>query len=158
VIRRRVAQLGSQIRRDAGEVEIALIGILKGSAVFFADLLRAIPGQVRYEFVDVVRDEADTGPSALEIDFFSHFDMRGRNIYLLKDVVTTGVIENYLLTQFRTKEPRTLKLVALLDRKDLRTVLLEVDYRAFEATSGIYVGYGLEHGGRHGNLPYIGMV
>lgn len=158
MIERRVGELGGQIRRDAGDADIVLIGILKGSAVFLADLLRSIAGPVRYEFIDVVRDEADTGPAALEIDFFTHFDMRGRNIYLLKDVVTTGVIENYLLTQFRTKEPRTLKLVALLDRKDLRTVKLDVDYRGFEATSGIYVGYGLEHGGRYGNLPYIGMV
>jgi hypoxanthine phosphoribosyltransferase len=157
-IQKRVTELGTEIRRDAGDSEILLIGILKGASIFLSDLLRAIDGPVRYDFVDVVRDESDSGPAALEIDFLAHVEMRGRNVYLLKDVVATGVIENYLLNQFRAKEPGSLKLVALLDRPDLRTVQLDVEFRAFVASAGIYVGYGLEHHGRHGNLPYIGIV
>lgn len=158
-IQKRVQELGREIRRDAGDSEIVLLAILKGTAVFLADLLRAVPGIVRYEFVDVLREEADSGPAdALEIDFLAHFDMRGKNVYLLKDVVTTGVIENYLMTQLRTKDPGSLKLVALLDRPDLRTALLDCDYRAFVGSTGVYVGYGLEYGGRHGNLPYIAVL
>lgn len=158
-IEKRVEELGREIRRDSGDAEILLIGILKGTAVFLADLLRAIDGPVRYEVIDVLREQVDSGPAdALEIDFLTHFDMRGKNVFLLKDVVTSGVIENYLLTQLRAREPGSLKLVALLDRPDLRTALLDVDYRAFVGSAGIYVGYGLEYGGRHGNLPFIATV
>ncbi len=158
-IARRVAELGSEIRRDAGEGEILLIGLLKGAAIFTADLLRAIPGRVRYEFIDVVRDTADTTTAeALEIDFLTHFDMKGRNIYLVKDVVATGVIETYLLSQLRTHQPTMLKLVALLDRIDQRTMDLDVDYRAFAASEGIFVGYGLEYDGQYSNLPFIASL
>lgn len=155
----RVAELGREIRADAGSSEIFLLGILKGTSVLMADLLRAIPGEVSFGFVDVIRDEADTETAAaLEIDFLSHTVMTGRHVYLLKDVVSTGVIENYLLSQLRTHSPKSLKLVALLDRPALRTYDLAVDFHVFEVDDGTFVGYGLEMEGRFGNLPYIGRL
>ena len=158
-IAQRIAELAADIRADAGKSEVFLLGILKGTAIFLSDLLRAIPGAATYGFIDVVRDEADTEiASALEIDFLSHTELAGRHVYLLKDVVSTGVIENYLLSQLRQHEPKSLKLVALLDRPALRTVDLVADYKAFEVADGAFVGYGLEVGGLHGNLPHIGKV
>lgn len=158
-IAERVQALGSEIRSDAGPGEVFLLGILKGSCVFLADLLRSIPGDVGYGYIDVVRDIADTEiATALEIDFLSHTELAGRNVYLLKDVVSTGIIETYLLTQLRLQRPKSLKLVALLDRPSLRTVDLETDHHAFEVEDGTFVGYGLEHEGRWGNLPYIGKI
>lgn len=155
----RITELAREIREDAGSEEPLLIGILKGTTVFLADLMRAIPGDARYEFIDVVRDVADTETAeALEINFIAHFEMRNRKTYLLKDVVSTGVIETYLLAQLRQRRPKELKLVALLDRPELRTMPLEVDFRAFVAGEGSYVGYGLELDGRHGNLPYIARL
>ena len=159
VIAGRIAELGSLIRQDAGSSEILLIGILKGTAVFLSDLMRSIEGRVRYHFVDVIRDQSDTEiAEAMQIDFMTHFEMKGQNIYLLKDVVTTGVIESYLLGQFRQRKPAALKLVALLDRPALRTEPVEVDYKAFEVEGGTFVGYGLEHGGRYGNLRFLGRL
>lgn len=158
-IAKRVAKLGEQIRKDAGDGEVFLLGILKGASFFLADLMRAIPGEVSYGFVDVIRDAPDHQiADAIEIDFLSFTAIGGRNVYLLKDVVSTGVIETYLLTQLRQHNPTSLRLVALLDRPDLRTVELEADYRAFKVGDGSFVGYGLEMEGRYGNLPYIGRV
>lgn len=158
-IARRIEELGAEIRADAGEAEVVLIGVLKGAACFLADLMRAIPGAVRYEFIDVIRDMSDTSVAeAMEIDFFTHFDMKGKRIYLLKDVVTTGVIESYLLTQFRQRGPADLKLVALIDRPPQRTVEITVDFRAFQADDGTFVGYGLESQGFGANLPWIGVI
>ena len=94
----------------------------------------------------------------MEIDFLSWIDISGRNVYVVKDVVATGVIETYLLAQLRQKNPASLKLVALIDRPDTRTVDLTTDFRAFEGTEGAYAGYGLEIEGRHGNLPYLALV
>ena len=156
-IAKRVAALGERIRDDAGDDGVFLLGVLKGTSCFLADLMRAIPGDVGYGFIDVVRDVADTETAAaMEIDFLNWIDIAGRNVYLLKDVVSTGVIENYLLTQLRQKNPASLRLVAMLDRPDLRTVELTVDYHLFEVKEGAFVGYGLELDGRWGNLPYIG--
>jgi hypoxanthine phosphoribosyltransferase len=158
-IEKRVRALGKQIRKDAGDGDVLLLGILKGASVFLADLMRAIPGEVNYGFIDVVRDMADTETaSALEIDFISHAELAGRNVYVLKDVVSTGVIENYLLQQLRLHDPASVHLVALLDRPDLRTVELDVDYRAFKVSEGAFVGYGLEIAGKHANLPFIGRI
>lgn len=158
-IAKRVAALGESIRDDAGPGEVFVLGLLKGASCFLADLIRAIPGEVAYGYIDVIRDVADTDTAAaLEIDFISYTEIAGRNVYVLKDVVSTGVIENYLLTQLRQHGPANLHLVALLDRPDLRTVALETDYRLFKVGEGSFVGYGLEQGGRFGNLPYIGRV
>jgi len=156
---KRVAALGARIRDDAGDDGVLLLGVLKGTSCFLADLMRAIPGDVGYGFIDVVRDVADTETAAaMEIDFLNWIDIAGRNVYLLKDVVSTGVIESYLLTQLRQKNPASLWLVAMLDRPDLRTVDLTVDYHLFHVHEGNFVGYGLELDGRYGNLPYIGTI
>jgi hypoxanthine phosphoribosyltransferase len=158
-IAKRVSELASEIREDAGKSDVFLLGVLKGTSCFLADLLRAIPGNVSYGFIDVVRDVADAETAtALEIDYFSYTAIGGKNVYLLKDVVSTGVIENYLMTQLRVDNPSMLKLVALLDRPGQRTVDLNTDFHAFEIGEGSFVGYGLELQGRHGNLPYIGRV
>ncbi|MCU1245951.1 MAG: hpt1, partial [Acidobacteria bacterium] len=85
-------------------------------------------------------------------------DIRGRNIYILKDVVSTGIIENYLLTQLRQHTPASLHLVALLDRPALRTVELKADHSVFEVGDGGFVGYGLELEEAHANLPFIGRL
>jgi hypoxanthine phosphoribosyltransferase len=156
----RVAALGADIRRQAGDHEVFLLGVLKGATVFLSDLLRAIDGNVTYGYINAVRDEADTAvAAATEIDFLNWYDIAGKHVYLLKDVVSTGIIENYLLTQLRQKNPASLQLVALLDRPALRSIQLEADFRAFEVADALpFVGYGLEHEGRHGNLPYIGSI
>ena len=159
VIDNRIKELAREIRAEAGDGEVFLLCILKGAAVFCADLMRAIPGEVGYGFIDVVRDIADTEiAAALEIDFLSHTELAGRDVYVLKDVVTTGVIENYLLSQLRLHNPASLRLVALLDRPNLRTVDITTDHRGFEVGDGTYVGYGLEQDTRYGNLPYIGHL
>ena len=152
-------KLAVEIRKDAGDSPIFLLGVLKGATCFLGDLLRAVRGPAGYGFIDVVRDAADAMPGdAIEIDFLNFLDIAGKNVYLIKDVVSTGVIENYLLTQLRQKEPAALKLVALLDRPNLRTVDLKADFHAFKVEEGSFVGYGLELEGLHANLPYLARV
>ena len=158
-ISRRVATLGREIRAAAGNQEVFLLGILNGAALFLGDLLRAVDGDVSYGFIDVVRDVADASTaSAIHIDFLSYTNIKGRNVFVVKDVVSTGVIETYLLSQFRIHGPQSVRLVALLDRPEARTVDLQVDFAAFEVTGGSFAGYGLEHEKRFGNLPHIGRV
>ncbi|MBI2212387.1 MAG: hypothetical protein HYU52_01970 [Acidobacteria bacterium] len=159
VIQARVREVGAAIRQTAGDSEVFLIGILKGSSVFLADLLRAIPGAVHYEWVNVIFDVADTETAeATEIDFLTQFSMQGRHIYVLKDIVTSGIIENYLLTQFRERDPASLHLVALLDCPGERTLDLACQQSVFTAERNRFVGYGLEFENRFANLPYIATL
>lgn len=154
----RVQALAAEIRADAGSTEVFLLGILKGASFFLADLMRSLPGDASYGYIDVIRDAADHS-DALEIDFLSFTDIRGRDVYVLKDVVTTGIIENYLLGQLRMHQPKRIRLVALLDRPDARTVDVNTDFRGFTIADGTFIGYGLETADRrHGNLPYIGRI
>lgn len=152
-----VRAVAAAIRAEVGSGEVFLLGVLKGSSCVLGDLMRSLPGDVTYSFIDVIRDTADQN-NALEIDFLSFTDIRGREVYLIKDVVTTGVIENYLLGQLRMHQPKHIRLVALLDRPDARTVDIKTDYRLFTIGEGTFVGYGLEQQGRFGNLPYIARV
>jgi len=155
----RVSELAAAIRRDSGNEEVFFLCILKGASIFLADLLRSVTGDVSYGFIDVIRDaEGNSTADALEIDFLSFTDIQGRHVFVLKDVVNTGVIENYLLSQLRQHAPASLRLVALLDRPDARTVDVTADFSAFTITDGTFAGYGLEHQRRFGNLPYIGRV
>jgi len=125
-IAKRISKLGAEIRKDAGKAEVFLLGVLKGASLFLADLMRAMPGDVSYGYINVVREMADTEiASAMEIDYLHWSDIAGKHVYLLKDVVSTGVIESYLLQQLKQKNPAELKLVALVDRPELRTVALE---------------------------------
>lgn len=155
----RIRALGQEIRTAAGDSEVFLLGILKGASIFLADLMRAVPGDVSYGYIDVIRDVSDnTTADALEIDFLSYTDIRGRNVFMLKDVVSSGVIENYLLSNLRLHNPGRLSLVALLDRADARTVDVTADFRMFAVPDGTYAGYGLEYESRFGNLPHIVRV
>jgi hypoxanthine phosphoribosyltransferase len=155
----RIRELAAEIREDAGTTEVFLLGILKGASLFLADLLRAVDGHASYGFIDVIRDFEDNGTAdALEIDFLSFTDIRDRHVYVLKDVVNTGIIESYLLSQLRLHAPKSLRLVALLDRPDARTIDVTADFAAFTVEDGTFAGYGLEHERRFGNLPYIGRV
>jgi hypoxanthine phosphoribosyltransferase len=155
----RVSELAAAIRRDSRDAEVFFLCILKGASIFLADLLRSVTGDVSYGFIDMIRDaEGNSTADALEIDFLSFTDIRGRHVFVLKDVVNTGIIENYLLSQLRQHAPASLRLVALLDRPDARTVDVTADFSAFTITEGTFAGYGLEHQRRFGNLPFIGRV
>ena len=159
VIQARIREIGAAIRRDAGDSEVFLIGILKGSSVFLADLLRAIPGPVHYEWVNVIYDVADTETAeATEIDFLTQFSMQGRHVFVLKDIVASGIIENYLLTQFRERDPASLRLVALLDCPGQRTIELACSHALFTTERSRFVGYGLEFESRYANLPFIATL
>lgn len=143
--------LAQHISGDFGDEEIFILGILKGAFVFQADLMRHIRQDCRTDFL---REDMDEG----NIEFTGGKNIKGKNVILLKDVVHTGVIESYLINQLRRMGPKSIKLACLIDRPSDRKVNLSVDYTLFSAESGIFVGYGMEHNGKYGHLPYIATL
>lgn len=158
VIAARISEIGRQISADYKGRELVLVGILKGAAVFLADLLRAIEAPVRFELVNVSRQSAPRG-EVIELAYATHVHLENAHALILKDICHSGVTENYLLTHLAQQRPASLEVAALVNRAMLRRVALEPKYVAFEnLPDGQLVGYGMEHKGRWGNLPGINLL
>lgn len=153
-----VTELGRRLEADYADRELVLVGILKGAAVFLADLLRVIRSPVRFEFVNVTCQRAPRG-EVIELAYATHVDLTGAHALILKDICHSGVTENYLLTHLAQQAPASLEVAALVDKPARRRVALEPRYVALrEVPEGRLVGYGMEYDGRWGNLPGIGLL
>ncbi len=158
VIAARVAELGKRIGEDYAGRELVLVGMLKGAAVFLSDLLRTIPGTVRFELVNVTHQVEPRG-AVIELTYATHVHLEGAHALILKDICHSGVTENYLLTHLAQQNPASLEVAALVNRPLLRRVAVEPKYVVFDdAPAGRLVGYGMEYEGRWGNLPDINTL
>lgn len=139
--------------------ETLVISLLSGSVIFVADLVRAIRKPLRYEFILVERSESHDDDEPLQIYFPIPIDVRDQNVLLVKDVVSTGIIETYLTQQLTQLGARQVKVAALVEMPQERKIDFSVDYWAFNVErQGTLVGYGLKHEGQGGNLPYMGWL
>ncbi len=158
-LRARVDELGLQIRRDyAGRTPI-LVGVLKGAVVFLADLMRAIEAPCECDFIALSSYGASTRSSGIvELTKDLSQPIEGRDVLIVEDIVDTGRTLTYLLRNLETRQPRTVRVCALLDKISRREVPVELDYVGFEIPDEFVVGYGLDFAGLYRNLPYIGVL
>ena len=157
-IAERIASLGEMITAQYEGRDLVLVGILKGSAIFLADLLRAIRIPVRFELVNVTRQGAPRG-EVIELSYATHVHLEGVHALILKDICHSGVTENYLITHLAQQHPASLEVAALVNKPRLRRVALEPKYVVLdELPEGRLVGYGMEFQGRWGNLPGIHVL
>lgn len=157
-LQREVEALGARLSESFQGTEPLLLAILDGSLVFLADLVRAISKPVRFELIHVEssKDESDR-PNALRYPI--PIEIAGQEVVIVKDIVTSGVIEPYLVQQLRARGASSVRLVALLDVPEERKTDFTPDDRAFRVSRrGTFVGYGLKRGGGFGNLPYLGWL
>lgn len=155
-IGRRVAELGAHITRDYAGREIAALGVLKGSFIFMADLVRAIRAPVRCGFLDM--SPSPRSGAITEMVFTSSFAVEGTDLLLVEDILDTGITLAYLVQQLEARGPRSLRIATLLDKPARRKVDIRADYVGFEVPDRFVVGYGLDHGEEHRNLPYLTFV
>jgi len=152
----RISEVAAQIDREANDQRLVLMGVLKGSSFLVADLARRISIPIVCEYISVRREEDPS--QVLQIDFSTNFDVAGRPVLLLKDVVGTGIIENYLSYHLRFHGATLVRLAAIIDKADDRTTDVVVDYPLFSASRGLFAGYGMEFQGQYAQLPYIAEV
>ena len=155
----RVRELGRAIaERHPGE-ELVLVGVLRGSFVFLADLARAIENPVRVEFLAVQSyGESTKSSGVVQITMDLHAAIEGKHVIVVEDIVDTGLTMSYLLELLRARKPASLELAALL-HKPARTVkAVPIDYLGFTIDDVFVVGFGLDHAGRYRNLPYVGVL
>lgn len=142
-IARRVNELADKIGRDYEGRTLVLLGILKGSSFLLADLARALTIPASYEFVDVTTTVAERG-EVVQLTYATNFDLSGADVLILKDVLHTGVTENYLLTHLSQQRPSSMEILTLIDRPHRRSVDLVARYAVFnDVPDGYLAGYGL---------------
>lgn len=155
----RVRDLGRQISDTyRGSVPL-LISILKGGVVFLTDLMRAVTIPHHIDFLQVSSyggGTKTTGTVRIMSDLGSN--IAGRDVLLVEDIVDTGLTLAYLLKQLEIRQPRSLRVCALLSKTEARLVPVTIDFLGFEIPNEFVVGYGLDYDEKYRNLPYIGVL
>jgi len=159
-IKARLKSLANDIKREMkGNEEIIAIGILKGSFIFFADLVRELGNNIKIDFV-VVSSYFDKMESSQNIVFKKDIetDIEGKNVLLIDDIIDTGRTLKALVEYFKKKNPKNLKTCVLLDKKERREVNYDADFVGFEIPDKFVVGYGLDWGEEGRTLKDIYFV
>jgi hypoxanthine phosphoribosyltransferase len=156
-----VAELGEQIAADYRDQEPILVGALKASFVFLADLTRAVQVVHHVDFVELAGYTSDETGGTPAIRFLKDLDapIEGRDVLIVEDVVDTGLTLHYLVKTFTLRSPRSLAAVTLLDRPYRRLVDdLPVRYVGFTVPDEFFVGYGFDIHERYRNLPDLHVL
>jgi hypoxanthine phosphoribosyltransferase len=168
-ITKRVAELGAEITRDFKGESVMLVGVLKGAAIFLADLSRQLDLDATFDFIGVSSygnrpsptQELKSGwDSTGEVKLTKDVDqtLKDKNIIVVEDILDTGLTLTYLKKMLLARQPRTLNIAALLDKPSRRKLPLQGDYVGFKIPDEFVVGYGLDYAERYRNLADICVV
>ena len=159
-IETRIATLGEEITRAYKDdpAELVLVGILKGSVVFLADLARAIDLPLKLDFIGLSSyGDATTSSGVVRLTSDLSKPIDGKNVLVVEDIVDTGLTMRYLLENLATRNPMSVRLCALLEKPTKNTSGVVVDYLGFTIPDKFVIGYGLDYGEKYRNLPFVGV-
>jgi hypoxanthine phosphoribosyltransferase len=158
-IQTRVAELGAEISADYGDESVLLIAVLRGAAIFVADLSRAVSSPVELDFMAVSSYGSSTKSSGV-VRILKDLDetIEGRNVLVCEDILDTGLTLKYLLKNLASRKPKSLEIVALLSKEGKQRVPISCKYVGFAVPDEFVVGYGLDYAERYRNLPYVGVL
>ena len=159
-LNKRIKEMSQQISNEYSGEEIVLVCILKGAVYFMVDLSKNIKNaSVIVDFMKVSsygNGTETTGEVELKIDLSTNIE--NKNVIIVEDILDTGYTLNYLYKYLKSKNPKTLKICVLLDKKERREKNIDVDYTGFEIENKFVVGYGLDYADKYRNLPYVGYI
>jgi hypoxanthine phosphoribosyltransferase len=159
-IQDKVAELARRISVDYREVDdLIMVGVLKGSFIFLADLARrlTIPRSVDFMALSTYGDDTETD-GAVRMIMDLRRNIAGRHVLIVEDIVDTGYTLSYLVRTLAARQPASLKTCVLVHKPDRREVYAQIDYLGFEIPDVWVVGCGLDWAERYRTLPYIGVV
>jgi hypoxanthine phosphoribosyltransferase len=162
-IARRIAELGQEIAATVGDRELCVLGLMKGSLVFMADLIRKLPVDLTVQLVRVTSQrDASRGRVETEIVYSTAVPLEGKDVLLVDDIVDTGITLSYLLAHIHEHGPRSLRVCTLIDKPEARKIAVHPDWTAFRVHEPVadqfLVGYGLDWMERFRGLPWIGTL
>ena len=156
-IRKRVHDLGRQISEDYKARQLVLVSVLRGSVFFATDLARQIDIPVSMDFLSISSyGEGSEGVVRITKDLEEN--IAGKDVLLIEDIIDTGFTLKYLMRTLGSRNPKSLEVCTLLDRKARRIIEIDLKYIGFEIPDKFVVGYGLDYRQRYRNMPYIGVV
>ena len=143
----------------AGTDKLVVVGLLRGSFVFIADLVRELDLPVEVDFLEA-SSYGDSTVSSREVRILKDLrgEIAGRDVLVVEDIIDTGLTLTYLLKQLEIRQPRSLRVCALLSKTEARQVDVPIDFLGFEIPNEFVVGYGLDYDEKYRNLPYIGVL
>ncbi len=154
-----IDRIAGEIIRDYGDEPILLVGVLKGSLYFLADLSKRLPDTTEVDFCQVSSwggQRESTGIVQIRKDL--DISLEGRNVIVVEDIIDSGLTIQHLRELFGTRRPKSLRVAALLSKPEARKVQAQVEYIGFEIPNEFVVGYGLDDKERYRNLPYIAIL
>jgi hypoxanthine phosphoribosyltransferase len=152
-LRRRVRELARRIERDYAGRSVTLLVVLKGAAIFAADLLRELALPATIEFIGASSYGAETRSSGrVALRGLGRIDLRGRDVILLEDIVDSGLTARKLMNRLRRRGPVSLALCTLLRKRIANGVPVTIAYQGFEIPDRFVVGYGMDYAERYRNL------
>jgi hypoxanthine phosphoribosyltransferase len=158
-IAERVAEMGAEITRDLNGEKLVMVGVLKGAALFLADLARAIQADATFDFVATSsygHGLSNSGAVKLIKDLDQPIE--GKNVLVVEDILDTGITLAYLRKLFAQQRPKTLRIATLLDKPSRRIENIKPDYVGFSIPNLFAVGYGMDYAERYRNLPDICLM
>ena len=158
-IRAEVERLGERISQDYAGRQPHFVGVLKGSAVFVADLMRCLAVPATLDFISIMPyDGRMTSSGVVRIRKDLDEPIEGRDVILVEGICASGRSLSYLLRNFETRHPASLRVCAFLAKQQPRTADARLDYVGREIPDVFVVGYGLDRDERYRNLPYVAAV
>lgn len=160
-LKAKVAELGARISEDYKDAKetVYCVGILKGAVVFYTDLVRSITAPIHFDFMIASSyGNATSTSGSVKILKDLDFDIEGKHLIVIEDIIDSGTTMHYLMRIFRERRPKSVRLCALLSKPSRRTADVTIDYCGFEVPDEFLVGYGLDYAGKYRNLPYIGVL
>ena len=155
----RIKQIAEEINRDYKDRVPVMVAILKGSIMFYTDLLRELDIHVELDFMSISSYGNGTSFSG-EVKLIKDLDrsIEGRDVIIVEDIVDSGYTCQYLKNTLQARKPASIKICTLLDKKERREVDVDIDYKCFDVGNEFVVGYGLDYAQRYRNLPLIGVL
>lgn len=157
-IARTVQRLGSEIYRDYESKSPLLVGVLKGSFIFMSDLVREIGIPLSIDFVQAQSYISTQSTGHVNVASGPQSELKGRHVLIVEDIVDTGATISRLMAKFQAENPASLKLCSLMSKPDRRTVPVQIDYLGITVPNQFVVGYGLDLGQQHRNLPDLWVL
>lgn len=156
-IKERIKELGLEITNNYDkDDEIIIICLLKGAFIFASDLVREIDRDVKIEFMNVSSYGENTVSSG-QVNILNDIsiDIKDKNVIIIDDIIDTGHTLNEIRKILELRHPKKLELCTLLDKKEGRKIIIDVDYNGFECPNKFVVGYGMDASSKYRNLPNI---
>ena len=154
-IAEKVAQLGQRLSADYRDKNPLVVCLLKGSAVFFADLVRAMSCELELDFMSVSSYGGSSSSGEVRVRKDLDESIAGRDVIVVEDIIDTGLTLSHLMKLLSERGARSIRIAALLDKPSRRKVVIEADYLGFTIENHFVVGYGLDYNQRYRNLPEI---